>query len=52
MLWFENDVKTYGTQAWASLENVPDEFENDVKTYGTQALEQELQNQIKGLRMM
>ena len=34
---FENDVKTYGTQAinnwkcWCSV------FENDVKTYGTQA---------------
>ena len=34
---FENDVKTYGTQA-APVQDVPKVvFENDVKTYGTQA---------------
>ena len=50
---FENDVKTYGTQAinnwkcWCSV------FENDVKTYGTQAvsgnvlLEAEFENDVK-----
>ena len=37
---FENDVKTYGTQAilleyWSAIS-----FENDVKTYGTQAREE------------
>ena len=36
---FENDVKTYGTQALSKpyLDNLW--FENDVKTYGTQAKE-------------
>ena len=34
---FENDVKTYGTQAIGLNGNVLAVFENDVKTYGTQA---------------
>ena len=34
---FENDVKTYGTQATAEYAAKEKEFENDVKTYGTQA---------------
>ena len=34
---FENDVKTYGTQAGHIAERIFSEFENDVKTYGTQA---------------
>ena len=34
---FENDVKTYGTQAVAVLGVMLTLFENDVKTYGTQA---------------
>ena len=34
---FENDVKTYGTQAPAPQNNRQQGFENDVKTYGTQA---------------
>ena len=34
---FENDVKTYGTQAMPQLTTVLLLFENDVKTYGTQA---------------
>ena len=34
---FENDVKTYGTQAAISELNTNMQFENDVKTYGTQA---------------
>ena len=34
---FENDVKTYGTQAESDDHRVRSRFENDVKTYGTQA---------------
>ena len=34
---FENDVKTYGTQALGDAINTFNQFENDVKTYGTQA---------------
>ena len=34
---FENDVKTYGTQAAYILSALSKPFENDVKTYGTQA---------------
>ena len=34
---FENDVKTYGTQANPIPSNISYMFENDVKTYGTQA---------------
>ena len=34
---FENDVKTYGTQAVIHLAIWFFPFENDVKTYGTQA---------------
>ena len=34
---FENDVKTYGTQALTEKINEHTVFENDVKTYGTQA---------------
>ena len=36
-LRFENDVKTYGTQAVTNLVESIFPFENDVKTYGTQA---------------
>ena len=36
-LRFENDVKMYGTQAFASLFLYIVAFENDVKMYGTQA---------------
>ena len=37
-IWgFENDVKTYGTQAWNPNPKCQALFENDVKTYGTQA---------------
>ena len=36
-LRFENDVKMYGTQAYAEMNNITPEFENDVKMYGTQA---------------
>ena len=35
---FENDVKTYGTQAFAATIRRAITFENDVKTYGTQAV--------------
>ena len=35
--WFENDVKTYGTQAENKDLKAKNKFENDVKTYGTQA---------------
>ena len=35
--WFENDVKTYGTQAICVAIDRRVRFENDVKTYGTQA---------------
>ena len=35
---FENDVKTYGTQAKDPGKIYVGQFENDVKTYGTQAL--------------
>ena len=37
-VWFENDVKMYGTQA-KSIDVIPaptDAFENDVNMYGTQ----------------
>ena len=34
---FENDVKTYGTQATETCTKRSASFENDVKTYGTQA---------------
>ena len=34
---FENDVKTYGTQAVCLFFICFPPFENDVKTYGTQA---------------
>ena len=34
---FENDVKTYGTQAFSTYIVNISLFENDVKTYGTQA---------------
>ena len=34
---FENDVKTYGTQAYILVWCIQKVFENDVKTYGTQA---------------
>ena len=37
---FENDVKTYGTQAESDDHRVRSRFENDVKTYGTQAAEE------------
>ena len=36
-LVFENDVKTYGTQADKRYYTTALLFENDVKTYGTQA---------------
>ena len=35
---FENDVKTYGTQAFVKKVQNGVWFENDVKTYGTQAI--------------
>ena len=35
---FENDVKQYGTQALAVLDEKDKRFENDVKQYGTQAV--------------
>ena len=35
---FENDVKTYGTQATMQQINDNFAFENDVKMYGTQAV--------------
>ena len=35
---FENDVKTYGTQAHLCPAQQELRFENDVKTYGTQAI--------------
>ena len=35
---FENDVKTYGTQAFSVSMMLNIAFENDVKTYGTQAV--------------
>ena len=35
---FENDVKTYGTQAVKTRFHTTGTFENDVKTYGTQAI--------------
>ena len=35
---FENDVKTYGTQAKSKMVYLNNLFENDVKTYGTQAI--------------
>ena len=39
---FENDVKTYGTQAIHKAPNPARWFENDVKTYGTQATKAEV----------
>ena len=50
---FENDVKTYGTQAITGKVNHFIMFENDVKTYGTQAVnivqnyEQKFENDVK-----
>ena len=35
-LWFENDVKTYGTETRSALLDRCFLFENDVKTYGTE----------------
>ena len=52
-LRFENDVKTYGTQAERCLLNHDIQFENDVKTYGTQAyilaqfLQRTFENDVK-----
>ena len=43
MIWFENDVKTYGTQAKMLRINYERRFENDVKTYGTQAYSHKIQ---------
>ena len=37
-LWFENDVKMYGTQARQEVSASWMTFENDVKMYGTQAI--------------
>ena len=49
--WFENDVKTYGTQAENKDLKAKNKFENDVKTYGTQAIQK--QNALPcSLRMM
>ena len=48
---FENDVKTYGTQATSPVITMSDVFENDVKTYGTQARAPCLQYMWR-LRMM
>ena len=47
-LRFENDVKTYGTQARATKRRLLTMFENDVKTYGTQAMavNNQLVNQV------
>ena len=42
-LRFENDVKTYGTQAFKDDFSAKKGFENDVKTYGTQAYFEEWQ---------
>ena len=50
-LRFENDVKTYGTQAAAGVVVTSGEFENDVKTYGTQA-KIVTDDDDDGLRMM
>ena len=36
-VWFENDVKMYGTQASMLRSTGALLFENDVKMYGTQA---------------
>ena len=46
-LLFENDVKTYGTQAVESHIHPLDWFENDVKTYGTQAENKDLKAKNK-----
>ena len=35
---FENDVKMYGTQTKADIQNVKGLFENDVKMYGAQTV--------------
>ena len=48
---FENDVKTYGTQANFSNYTFATLFENDVKTYGTQAAKYGF-SFITSLRMM
>ena len=48
---FENDVKTYGTQAIVHLICYGIWFENDVKTYGTQAVCERV-GQRQRLRMM
>ena len=48
---FENDVKTYGTQARLQERNREVQFENDVKTYGTQAMLPHAFS-ANGLRMM
>ena len=37
-LWFENDVKMYGTQTGRTYRHTRYRFENDVKMYGTQTL--------------
>ena len=51
MLQFENDVKTYGTQAAVAVVSTGPRFENDVKTYGIQAIQK--QNALPcSLRMM
>ena len=38
-LFFENDVKMYGTQTGAAFSPNKAEFENDVKMYGTQTIQ-------------
>ena len=48
---FENDVKTYGTQATTQEITLGNVFENDVKTYGTQAEVKKWVQKIS-LRMM
>ena len=35
-MWFENDVKMYGTQTLRPWKRTVKQFENDVKMYGTQ----------------
>ena len=37
-MWFENDVKMYGTQTMSFLLLQSNMFENDVKMYGTQTV--------------
>ena len=41
--WFENDVKTYGTETLFFGHPVPKLFENDVKMYGTETQIRQLQ---------